>query len=143
MAAKTNVEVIPSNATLGADIVGFDINNTTEEDFVAIRAAWMKYLVLRIRGQEFDDDAHLAFGRGFGHLELSPRALLTGDPWYPEYPELSRITNIVDENGKKTGTLGNAEAYWHTDMNYLEEPPMGSMLHALKIPERWRRNRVL
>ena len=134
MGAKSNVEVIPTNATLGADIVGFDINNTTDEDFSTIREAWMKYLVLRIRGQEFDDDAHLAFGRGFGDLELSPRALLTNDPWYPEYPELSRITNIVDENGKATGTLGSGEAYWHSDMNYLEEPPMGSMLHGLKIP---------
>jgi hypothetical protein len=61
----------------------------------------MKYLVLRIRGQKFDDDAHLAFGRGFGDLELSPKALLTGLAWYPDYQELSRITNIVDKDGKK------------------------------------------
>ena len=136
MSAISRVEVIPVKGALGADIIGFDINNVSDEDFSTIRAAWMKYLVLRIRGQKFDDDAHLAFGRGFGDLELSPKALLTGVAWYPDYPELSRITNIADKDGKKTGTLGNAEAYWHTYMNYLEEPPMGSMLHALQLPSK-------
>jgi taurine dioxygenase len=136
MSAISRVEVIPVKGALGADIIGFDINNVSDEDFSTIRAVWMKYLVLRIRGQKFDDDAHLAFGRGFGDLELSPKALLTGVAWHPDYPELSRITNIVDKDGKKTGTLGNAEAYWHTDMNYLEEPPMGSMLHAFQLPSK-------
>ena len=129
------VEVIPSGSTLGADIVGFDINDMCEADFAAIRAAWMKHLVLRVRGQDFDDTAHLEFGRGLGPLELSPRALLTGKGWYRDMPEMSRISNIVDANGKKTGTLGHGDAYWHTDMNYLEEPPMGSLFHALQVPD--------
>ncbi len=128
MTAISRVKVMPMNSALGADIIGFDINNMSDLDFAAIRAAWMKHLVLRARGQEFDDDTHLAFGRGFGDLELSPKALLTGVAWYTDYPELSRITNSVDKDRGKTGTLGNTEAYWHTDMNYLEEPPMGSML---------------
>lgn len=132
----STVEIIPTGAALGADITNFDINAMTEADFAAIRAAWMEHLVLRIRGQDFDDETHLAFGRGFCPLELSPKALLTGKGWYPNMPELSRITNIVDKKGKKTGSLGSSEAYWHTDMNYLEEPPMGSMLHALQVPSK-------
>jgi taurine dioxygenase len=131
---NSTVEVIPTGAALGADVTGFDIAALTEADFTVLRAAWMEHLVLRVRGQKFDDDTHLAFGRGFGPLELSPRALLTGRGCYEDKPEFSRITNIVDDDGKKTGSLGHADAYWHTDMNYLEEPPMGSMLHALQVP---------
>ena len=133
---NSTVEVIPTGAALGADVAGFDINAMNESDIVILRAAWMEHLVLRVRGQEFDDAAQLAFGRGFGPLELSPRALLTGKGWYPDMPEMSRISNIINNDGKKTGSLGHADAYWHSDMNYLEEPPMGSMLHALKVPTR-------
>lgn len=129
---SSTVEIIPTGAALGADVAGFDINAMREADFAVIRAAWMEHLVLRVRGQEFDDAAQLAFGRGFGPLELSPRALLTGKGWYPDMPEMSRISNIIDKDGKKTGSLGHGDAYWHSDMNYLEEPPMGSMLHAIQ-----------
>ena len=51
----STVEVIPTNAALGADIAGFDINAMTEADFAVIRDAWLKHLVLRVRGQDFDD----------------------------------------------------------------------------------------
>ena len=61
---KSTVEIIPTGGALGADIAGFDIHAISEADFAVIRAAWMEHLVLRVRGQEFDDDAHLAFGRG-------------------------------------------------------------------------------
>jgi len=135
-AGKTNkVEVIPTGAALGADVRGFDINDMTADDFDRIRAAWMAHLVLRIRGQQFDDDAHLAFGRGFGELDLAPTTIHTGKPWYPKYPEMSRITNILDDKGERTGTLGYGEACWHTDMNYRDEPPLGSMLHAIEVPK--------
>jgi taurine dioxygenase len=30
--------------------------------------------------------------------------------------------------------LGDKEAEWHTDMSYVAEPPMASVLHSLEIP---------
>ncbi|MBL4721192.1 MAG: TauD/TfdA family dioxygenase [Alphaproteobacteria bacterium] len=132
---NSKIEVIPSGGALGADVSGFDINAMSAADFDIIRAAWLEHLVLRVRGQDFDDPVQIEFGRGFGPLELSPRALLTGQGWYPDMPEMSRITNIRGEKGEKTGSLGHGDAYWHTDMNYLEEPPMGSLLHALQVPQ--------
>ena len=52
----------------------------------------------------------------------------------PDYPEILVISNVV-ENGMEIGSLGNAEAAWHTDMSYLETPPPGSLLYALEVPE--------
>lgn len=38
------------------------------------------------------------------------------------------------ENGVAIGSLGAGEASWHTDMSYLEDPPMASMLYAIEVP---------
>ena len=46
-----------------------------------------------------------------------------------------KITFHVKENGKPIGALGNAEAIWHSDMNYIPEPPTGSVLYSLEVPD--------
>jgi alpha-ketoglutarate-dependent taurine dioxygenase len=37
-------------------------------------------------------------------------------------------------NGQPIGSLGAGEALWHTDMSYLDVPPMASMLYAIEVP---------
>lgn len=129
----TDVQVMPSGAALGADVTGFDVHGVTDAEFDAIHRAWLDHLVLRFRGQEFDDRAHLEFARRFGTLDLSPHTRFAGQAWMPEFPEMSRITNI-QVNGRATGSLGDGELVWHTDMSYLDLPPTGSLLHALEVP---------
>jgi taurine dioxygenase len=41
----------------------------------------------------------------------------------------------VIENGVAIGSLGSGEAVWHTDMSYLSNPPIASVLYALEVPE--------
>ncbi len=127
------VEVIPSGAALGADVVGFDIKNFSDEEFADIHQAWLDHLILRVRGQDIDDHTHREFAKRFGPLELSPKTKFTGTPWLPDFPEMSQITN-KKVNGEPIGTLGHADAYWHTDMSYIETPPKASLLHAFEIP---------
>ena len=129
----TGVQVIPSGAALGADIIGCDIRSLDDDAFAVVKQAWLDHLVLRVRGQAVDDPAHMSFARRFGQLEASPKTMFTGTPWMEDFPEMSQITNIK-ENGKPIGSLGNAECYWHTDMSYIDEPPAGSLLHAIEIP---------
>ncbi len=129
----SEITVVPSGAALGADVSGFDIQSVTDAQFAEIQQAWLDHLVLRFRGQDFDDRAHLDFARRFGALDLSPRTRFAGAPWMSEFPEMSRITNI-EIDGKATGSLGSGELVWHTDMSYLDLPPTGSLLHALEVP---------
>ena len=129
-----SIDVIPTGAALGADVVGFDIHSVLDVDIATIRQAWLEHLVLRFRGQVFDDDVHRDFSLRFGPLDIAPSTRFAGKPWLPKHPEMSRISNIKID-GQVTGTLGDGELVWHTDMSYLETPPKGSLLHALEVPE--------
>ena len=132
-AVKSRLRAIPTGAALGADVEGFDIANVSDADMDFIRQAWRDYLVLRFRGQDFDDRVHRDFSRRFGPLDMAPSTKFN-KPWLAEFPEMSQITNIV-KDGKPIGTLGSGELVWHTDMSYIDTPPTGSLLHALQIPE--------
>jgi len=125
--------ITPTGAALGADVSNFDISGIDEAGIKTIREAWLEHLVLRIRGQDFGDAEHTRFAKLIGPLELAPKTMFTGKPWMAEFPEMSRITNIIVD-GKPIGNLGSGECVWHTDMSYIEEPPCASLLHALEIP---------
>ncbi len=131
--ATAQIEITPTGAALGADVAGFDIHDLADEEVALIRQAWLDHQVLRIRGQKFDQDEHMAFARHFGPLELGPVAYFLGEGLIPNYPELTLITNMK-KDGKPVGGLGNSELVWHTDMSYIETPPTGSLLHAFQVP---------
>lgn len=128
------VTVIPSGAALGADITGVDLSRPlTDEQVAAIVDAWHQHLVLRFRGQSLSDADLIRFSRHFGELDLAPISS-SGKREIPEYPEIVVISN-VKEGGRSIGSLGNAEAEWHTDMSYVEMPPKMSCLYSLEVPE--------
>jgi len=72
------------------------------------------------------------FSRRFGDLDWAP-VQETGRRFVEGIPEIYIVSN-VKENGEPIGSLGSGEAVWHTDMSYLDMPPMASMLYALEIP---------
>jgi len=45
-----------------------------------------------------------------------------------------KLPNTGTQDGKPIGSLGAGEAVWHTDMSYVDEPPMASVLYSLEIP---------
>ena len=113
------VIVTSTGAACGADVSGFDIADFSDREFAVIKQALLDYLVIRVRGQKFDDAVHRAFTQRFGKLEYSPTTKFSGKPWLPDFPEMSQITNKMID-GKPMGTLGDREAFWHTDMSYIE-----------------------
>lgn len=124
-------QVVPTGASLGADIAGLDLRQPLDDaTFTSIYAAWNAHLVLRFRGQDLDDDALIAFSRRFGDLDMAPiRA--AKDPNHPSRPEIAVISNVI-EAGKPVGGLGNSELVWHQDMSYNELPPKASLLYGIE-----------
>jgi taurine dioxygenase len=125
-------QVVPTGAGLGAEIRGVDLRHLGDDAFAAIRRAWLDNLVLLFRGQQLTDAELIAFSRRFGELDLAP-VQETGRRFVEGMPELYVVSNVL-KDGEPIGSLGYGEAVWHTDMSYLPDPPMASMLYALEIP---------
>jgi taurine dioxygenase len=85
-----------------------------------------------IRDQTLNDQDLIAFSRRFGDLDWAP-VQETGRRFVDGLPELYIVSNVTVD-GQPIGSLGAGEAVWHTDMSYLDVPPMASMLFALEVP---------
>ena len=130
--ASSRVAVRPTGAGIGAEVVGIDLKGIGDGDFAAIRRAFVEHSVLLFRGQRLADDDLIAFSRRFGALDHAP-VQENGQRFVKGKPEIYVVSNVI-ENGVAIGSLGAGEAVWHTDMSYLADPPMASMLYALEIP---------
>lgn len=128
----SRIEIRPSGAGIGADIIGFPFATTTPDDIAAVRAAWLEHLVLRFRNAALDDPAHIRFSAEFGPPVIHPRQLQQGAQ--AGHKEILTISNMRKPDGTAAGDLGDGEVQWHTDTWFKERPPAGSFLRALKVP---------
>jgi taurine dioxygenase len=133
-AAHDLIEVVPTGRALGAEIRGADLTSLDEAHFAALERAWHQHQVILLRGQMLSDQDLIAFSRRFGDLDWAP-VQETGRRFVEGLPEIYIVSN-VKVNGEPIGSLGAGEAVWHTDMSYLEVPPVASILHALEVPPR-------
>jgi taurine dioxygenase len=130
--SATRVTVMPSGKALGAEVQGVDLRAVNAEDFAEIHRAWLKHSVLLFRGQKLTDEDLITFSKKFGELDWAP-IQETGRRFVEGHPEIYVVSNVM-ENGAPIGSLGAGEATWHTDMSYLPDPPMASILYALEVP---------
>ncbi|MEX2617716.1 MAG: TauD/TfdA family dioxygenase [Alphaproteobacteria bacterium] len=128
------LQVIPTGAALGAEVIVDDLRSIDAGAFKQIEAAWFKHSVLLFRNQTLSDDDLQDFAKRFGELELPARSRI-GQPWIPESPYLTCISNVKTDTGKPTGSLGDGEAVWHADLTFLEQPPTGCFLYGIEIPD--------
>ncbi|HUD52213.1 TauD/TfdA family dioxygenase, partial [Parvibaculum sp.] len=131
------MEIVPATAALGAEVRGLDLSKPlSDADIEALKEAWADHIVLLFRGQSLTDDDLIRFSRHFGTLDIAPASATDyAGAQEKSRPEIWIISNVV-ENGKPIGALGDKEAEWHTDMSYVEEPPMASVLYSLEIPSK-------
>jgi taurine dioxygenase len=109
---------------LGAEIHGVDLAMPLADATLAeIRQALLDHLVIFFHDQHLTPEQHLAFGRRFGDLQIHD--YVDGMPDYPE---------ILDVRKEEHETGGNFGGAWHSDVTYLEEPALGSILYAREVP---------
>ena len=132
---RSRIEIVPSSAVLGAEVLGVNTATVIDEATrAALIDAWKQRLVLVLRGQRITDAELLAFSRNFGELD-PPGPNPYGKPFHKEFPEINVISNVI-EDGLPIGGLGDGEAVWHADMTYIETPPKAGILYALEVPPR-------
>jgi taurine dioxygenase len=123
-----DLSVRKTGKTFVAEVQGVDLSEPLDEKTVeAIRQAWWDHSILVLRGQTITQEQHVAFSRHFGELQGH-----TVKDWLlPAQPEILVLSNR-GRGGVKP--LINGGAYWHSDITYQAEPPMGSILHGLTVP---------
>jgi len=119
---------------IGAEIRGIDLSQPLDDATCeALHAAWMKHLLLVFPEQDISDEAHIAFGRRFGELEIHPSLAHRSS----QNVEIYRVSN-VDEAGniippKDTSWQYLSQSWrWHTDSSFREIPSKGSILHGIE-----------
>lgn len=134
------MQVIASGGPLAAEVTGIDLSQRiSDADREAIFNAYIDNLVLLFRGQSLSFDDLLRLRELFGPPGLTANQLLGlgRKEYYPdEVPtEITIISNLVREDGRPMGSLGDGEAYWHTDSSFTEKPISASLLHAIEVTE--------
>jgi taurine dioxygenase len=119
----------PLSAALGAEIIGIDLRQETDDDvFAQIRDAWHQNLVILLRAQKLSEEEQVRFAAKFG-----PPAQIHTKQFVRNHPAVMLISNIR-EDGKPIGALPDGEMHFHTDQCHQERPAMASMLYALEVP---------
>jgi alpha-ketoglutarate-dependent taurine dioxygenase len=117
------IAVAPVSGVLGAEVSGVDLASDLDEAAVAaIRQAFLVHHVLFFHDQELTPDQLMRFGRRFGELDTHP--FVEGMDSRPE------VIEIVTEPEDAVNFGGG----WHTDVTFLDEPDLGSILYAVDVP---------
>ncbi|BAY89965.1 MULTISPECIES: TauD/TfdA dioxygenase family protein [unclassified Tolypothrix] len=115
-------DIKPIAGRIGAKIIGVDLSSNLSDEIISdIRKALVKYKVIFFREQNIDANQQIAFARRFGELTTA----------HPTVPSLPDNPEILDLNYSKTVARANN---WHTDVTFVDRPPLGSVLRALVIP---------
>ena len=123
------VQIKPSGAALGAEIIGADLTRPLDDaTFAQIRAAFYQHEVIYFRGQALSDEDQIRFSARFGEL----RKLKLTQQLHVDHPEIFVVSNIK-KDGQYIGSY-DAGVFWHTDGAYLANPHAVSALRALEVP---------
>lgn len=115
--------VRPLSGVLGAEICGLDLSRPLDAGTIgAVRAAFVDQHVLVFRDQQLTPEQQVAFGRCFGELDTHPFVEMN-----PDHPE---VLDVITEPDDRANFGGG----WHTDVTFLDEPDLGSILYAVDLP---------
>jgi alpha-ketoglutarate-dependent taurine dioxygenase len=114
--------VIPVAGRIGAEVTGVKLGGDLPAETVKeIRAALLRHKVIFFRGQDqLDELTQVAFASLLGHLTTA----------HPTVPALSDSSHILDLDY----TSGQKVDRWHTDVTFVDRPPLASVLRAVTIP---------
>ncbi len=116
---------------VGAEVTGVDVKaGLDDRAFNIVRDALHEYSVVVLPGQDLPPEDQIAFTRRFGEMRTS----FYNRYGVPGFPELSVVSNILDDKGEAIG-IADAGMLWHTDASYLPRPDMYTLLYGIDIPQ--------
>lgn len=116
------LDIRPVTGRIGAEIAGLDLASDLDAPTIAaVRAALIRHKVVFFRDQKLDAKAQVAFAKRFGEVTTA----------HPTVPALAGHPEVLDLDYGRTSGRANR---WHTDVTFVDQPPLGSILRAITIP---------
>ncbi len=130
-ADSTELEITPLSANIGAEIRGVDLREVDDVTIEAIRAQLVEHKVVFFPGQHLQPAEHVALAKRFGEPTRAHPIL----PVLADHPEVFEIDYTVARSLALGSNKPRYDAVsWHTDVTFVERPPLGSILNAVVIP---------
>jgi alpha-ketoglutarate-dependent taurine dioxygenase len=133
-----DLDIRPLSGTIGAEIRGLNLKEPLDQQTVDdIRRTLLRYRVVFFPGAHLEPAEHVAFAKNFG--ELTPaHPVIPGIEGFPEvfeidYSATARLAALYGDVAKNRSRPGGGIS-WHTDVTFVERPPLGSILNAVVIP---------
>lgn len=116
----STIDVRPVSPIIGAEVYGVDLSQPLGAEVVsAIRAALVKHLVIFFPGQSITPEQQADFASQFGEPT----------PAHPVLPAIDAHPNVLSIDSRE-----DRASWWHTDVTYVQTPPLGSILYMLEAP---------
>ena len=123
MKTYNHFRIKPITGAMGAEVFDIDLSlELDDETFAEITSAFQEHLALIFRDQNLTDQQQYDFSARFG--PIIPHPFVQG------LPEIPEIFQIIREPGEAYSWDGN----FHTDLQYLKNPPLGATLYCKACP---------
>ncbi len=111
------------STTFGARIDGVDLRTPLDETGRAhLWQLLLDHKVLVFPAQALDSDGQVAFASQFAELTASHPVMAPVDADHPQIWQIDSYGEIRND-------------VWHTDVTFVQRPPLGSVLRAVTVPE--------
>ena len=129
-----DIEFVPTGQGLGARVNGVDASRSPHPGLARVLThALAEYGVLVFGDVTLSDDEQVRFTSAFGSTMGHPLGNEIAGKNPGHNPECVYLVNEPGQNYPEWAKSG--ELNWHSDLMYLMEPQVYSVLHALEVPE--------
>src|ERR1700685_184076 len=129
---SVQLDIAPLSGTIGAEIREIDLHNPLDPGtLAAVRQALLDYKVIFFPGQHLSPAEHKDFAAAFGPITVAHPVI----PGIAEHKEVFEIDYTkARQFSYGVGREDGDRERWHTDVTFVDTPPLGSVLNAIVIP---------
>lgn len=128
---RAKLEFRALRGEFGVEALGIDISQPLD---LAVRSellsAFDRHRVLVVRGQNLSPEAHIAFSRNFGDLEVH----VLNEYHKATHPEIFELSNIGPDGKPNAVHPDRGTLFWHTDASFQAKPALATILYAEQVP---------
>ena len=121
----------PIHQAFGREILDVDLTRDLREaGFAEIIDLYNQHSMLLFRNQSLDPKTQAALTHRFGKPKIETRKQYN----FREYPEVSTLGNIVNDQGKQLAMFVRGGFGWHTDGTAACHVDTATLLYAVEVP---------